>query len=55
MHKMATDAMMISHDSLHWVVGDDVMSGIVMAGAENALSVLIEPSDCGLSLWMKEE
>lgn len=53
MPKIAAGGMIISHDSAHFLVGDDVSNGIVMAGADTALTVLTEPSDCGLTLWVK--
>jgi hypothetical protein len=42
---------MISHDAMHFVVGEQVQAGIQQAGIENPLTLLVEPSDCGLAVW----
>lgn len=46
--------VIVSHDALHWVVGAAVMAGIAAAGVK-PLTVLTEPSDCGLAIWRKPE
>jgi predicted O-methyltransferase YrrM len=46
--------MIISHDAAHVLVGADVQKGIARAGyADRALTVLIEPADCGFAVWRK--
>jgi len=46
--------MMISHDALHHLVGNDVSRGIQDAGYTDVLYLGINPSDCGLAIWQKE-
>lgn len=41
----------VSHDVLHPSVGGDVMRDIGAAGFSDVLTLLIEPSDCGLAIW----
>lgn len=52
--KIAAGGMVISHDGAHFLVGEAVRAGIEDAGITDALTVLTSPSDCGLSIWMKE-
>lgn len=49
--KIKPGGLIISHDAAHFLVGKDVMRGIVEAGVSDARVYLIEPSDCGLALW----
>lgn len=53
--KIAMGGVVLSHDGAHFLVGEAVRGGIEDAGIDDALTVLIRPSDCGLSLWMKGE
>lgn len=49
--KIKPGGLIISHDAGHFLVGNDVMQGIVEAGVSGARVYLIEPSDCGLAIW----
>lgn len=49
--KVKKGALLINHDSEHHLVGAAVRAGIADAGLTDAHSYLIEPSDCGLSIW----
>jgi predicted O-methyltransferase YrrM len=49
--RLADGGVMISHDAMHFVVGEQVQAGIQQAGIENPLTLLVEPSDCGLAVW----
>jgi predicted O-methyltransferase YrrM len=49
--RLADDGVMVSHDAMHFVVGEQVRAGIQQAGIENPLTLLVEPSDCGLAVW----
>lgn len=50
---LANGGMIVSHDAMHYLVGENVQAGIAAAGIEGVLSILIEPSDCGLAVWRK--
>ena len=52
MDKIKKNAFIVSHDAMHYIVGDSVRQGILAAGAD-AIPYLIEPSDCGLAIWRK--
>lgn len=43
----------VSHDSCHFIVGDNVSEGIRRAGVMDAAHHLVSPSDCGLAIWRK--
>jgi len=46
--------VIISHDAMHAIAGPVVQEGIARAGyAKKAVSVLIEPADCGFAVWRK--
>lgn len=47
--------VMVSHDALHHLVGDDVQAGIAASGIDDALLLSIAPSDCGLAIWRKPD
>lgn len=49
---LAPGGFMISHDAMHWGVGDQVRKAIESTGVF-PLYVLSEPSDCGLAIWRK--
>lgn len=51
--KLAPGGMLISHDALHYLVGEAVRQGIVNAGVVEVHYYLTEPSDCGLAIWRK--
>ncbi len=42
--------MIVSHDSEHHLVGHDVKAGIEHITSDY-LSLLVQPSDCGLAMW----
>jgi len=42
--------MIVGHDAMHFLVGDDVRKGIIASGVPNPHFYLIEPSDCGLAV-----
>lgn len=42
--------MIVSHDAMHFLVGDAVRKGIVESGVPNPRFYLIEPADCGLGM-----
>lgn len=52
--KVAPGGIILSHDATHPGVGMDVQQGIREAGVTPAL-YSIEPSDCGLALWISPE
>lgn len=46
--------VIISHDAMHPIAGPVIREGIARAGyADRALTVLIEPADCGFAVWRK--
>lgn len=46
--------MIISHDALHPIAGPVIREGIARAGyADKAMTMLIEPADCGFAVWRK--
>lgn len=49
---LAPGGFMISHDAMHWSVGEQVRKAIESTGVF-PLYVLSEPSDCGLAIWRK--
>lgn len=51
--KLRPGGLLIAHDISHEGVGEDVAAGYTRAGLDY-LTLLIEPSDCGLMLWRKE-
>lgn len=48
----ADEGMIVSHDSEHKTVGEQVQAGLDMVGLPHT-SYKIEPSDCGLAMWRK--
>lgn len=48
-------SLLISHDAEHYIVGPWVKAGIEGAGVDldDGVSVLVEPSDCGLFLYQQ--
>lgn len=47
--------VIVSHDAMHATAGPMVQAGLALAGyADKALSILIDPADCGLAIWRKE-
>lgn len=50
--KLRPGGLLIAHDISHEGVGEDVAAGYKRAGLDY-LTLLIEPSDCGLMLWRK--
>lgn len=52
---LSSGGVIISHDAMHFLVGDDIQTGISAAGVTDVVSVLIEPGDCGLALWQKDD
>lgn len=58
-HILAPGGMIVSHDALHHIVGNDVRAGIakgmvyVGEDADEVLYLGINPSDCGLAIWQK--
>lgn len=44
----------ISHDALHFLVGDDVRRGVERV-VDDARYYLAEPADCGLAIWRKPQ
>lgn len=53
LRKANLGSLIISHDTQHHIVGQDVRNGIEGAGVnlDDGLSLLIEPSDCGLFIY----
>lgn len=51
--KLAPGGMIVSHDAMHFLVGEAVRQGIVNSGVEGVHYYLTEPSDCGLAIWRK--
>lgn len=51
--KLMPGGVIVSHDSEHFIVGAGVKEGVKTAGVSDYLSLLIEPSDCGLLIWQK--
>jgi predicted O-methyltransferase YrrM len=52
--------VMVSHDAMHFLVGDDVLRGIGEAlvsvpTSDWPYTYLTEPSDCGLAIWRKSK
>lgn len=43
----------VSHDAMHFLVGDAVRRGIQESGVDDVLYLDIAPSDCGLAIWRK--
>lgn len=48
--KLIKGGVLVSHDAMHHVVGDDVRAGIAESGKTPAI-YLIDPADCGLAIW----
>ena len=46
------NAMIVSHDAMHHVVGKAVREGIEEV-TDEYLKLLVQPSDCGLAVWRK--
>lgn len=53
--KLAPNGVIVSHDSEHPTAGPTLRAGIEVAGVTDYLSLLIEPSDCGLAIWRKRK
>lgn len=52
--KLSGGGLMISHDSLHPLAGEDIRNGIMDAGlSADTKHYLTAPSDCGMSIWQK--
>ncbi|MGB1285109.1 MAG: O-methyltransferase [Aggregatilineales bacterium] len=51
--KLATGGMLVSHDAMHFNVGDAVQAGIAESGKSPAY-YLIAPADCGLAIWQNQ-
>lgn len=51
--KLKPGGVIMSHDAAHHIVGEAVRAGIEAAGVTDYLTVLIEPSDCGLAIWRR--
>lgn len=49
--KVKNDALLINHDSEHHIVGDAVRASWALVNMQGVQSYLVEPSDCGLSIW----
>lgn len=43
--------LIVSHDAMHYIVGDDVRRGIQAVVGDKARYYLTEPSDCGLGIY----
>ena len=52
--KLTPGAVVVHHDSEHGDDGVKVRAGIATAGISDYVSVLIEPSDCGLAVWQAD-
>lgn len=50
--KLPPNALVIHHDSEHGDDGVNIKRGLAEAGIKDYLSLLIEPSDCGLLFWL---
>ncbi len=46
--------VIVSHDAMHFIVGEGIRAGIAAAGFDDVLLLDIRPSDCGLAVWKKE-
>ena len=51
---LSPGGVMVSHDALHHLVGNDVQAGMMAAGISDPLLLKIAPSDCGLAVWKRE-
>jgi len=51
--KLCPGGILLSHDAAHPLVGKAVQDGYAQAGLSDAITVLTEPSDCGLLIWRK--
>lgn len=49
--RLAEGGWMLSHDAMHFIVGQAVREGIEAAGIDDALYLLTEPADCGWAVW----
>lgn len=44
----------VSHDAMHFIVGEGIRAGIAAAGVDDVLCLDVKPSDCGLAVWKKD-
>lgn len=51
--KLSPGGWLVCHDAMHYLVGNAVQQGLRDGGIDDALLLLIEPSDCGLAIWRK--
>jgi len=47
------NGLILSHDAMHYIVGDDVRRGIQAVVGDKARYYLTAPSDCGLGIYRK--
>lgn len=52
--RLADGGFLVSHDAMHYVVGEAVCAGIAQAGVSNPWLGLIAPADCGLAVWRND-
>ena len=48
-----TNGVLVSHDAMHYIVGEDVRRGIQAVVGDKARYYLSDPSDCGLGIYRK--